>query len=54
MFYSAKTQLIFLHVLIEEIITVHLRGQPSLNAGRSPASLSQNDDPLRHFIRKKL
>ena len=54
---STETQLIFRHDLIQEIITVHLSGQSSLNAGRSPAILSQNSDPLRlkgrHFIPKK-
>ena len=54
---STKTQLIFRDELIQEIITVHLSGQLSLNAGSGPARLSQNNDPLRlecrHFIRKK-
>ena len=48
----------FCHKLVQEIITIHLSGQLSLNAGRGPARLSQNNDPLRlkcrHFIRKKL
>ena len=47
----------FCHKLVQEIITIHLSGQPSLNAGRGPARLSQNNDALRlkcrHFIRKK-
>ena len=54
---STKTQLIFCHKLIQKIITIHLSGQPSLNAGRGPARLSQNNDSLRlkgrHFICKK-
>ena len=54
---STKTQLIFRHELIQEIITIHLSGQPLLNAGRGPARLLQNNDSLRltgrHFIRKK-
>ena len=41
---STETQLIFRHDLIQEIITVHLSGQSSLNAGRSPAILSQISD----------
>ena len=52
-----NTQLIFCHELIQEIIAIHLSGQPLLNAGRGPARFSQNNDPLRlkgrHFLRKK-
>ena len=53
---SIKVQLIFRDQLIQEIITVHLSGQTSLNAGGGAARFSQNNGLLRlkgrYFIRK--